>query len=161
MTILPIIDIIQDMQAPDFFLPDQNNVSHSLKDYFGKWLVLYFYPKDDTPGCTKEACNFRDGRDEFIKRGVSIVGISKDTVASHKKFVDKYHLDFTLLSDPEHNVIEAYGAWGKKKIMGREYMGIMRNTVLINPKGEIVKEYKNVNPISHSQEILKDLDELV
>jgi|SRR6185369_6563839 len=148
-------------KAPSFDLLDQHGVSHSLKEYFGKWLVLYFYPKDDTPGCTKEACHFQDGSEEFAKRGVAIVGVSKDTVASHKKFADKYHLDFTLLSDPEHAVIEAYGAWGIKKFMGREYLGIRRNTVLINPKGEISKEYQGVNPQTHSQEILKDLDALL
>ena len=161
MIISLIIDIIQSMQAPTFQLLDQHGVSHSLKEYSGKWLVLYFYPKDDTPGCTKEACNFRDGREEFVKRGVAIVGVSKDSVAAHKKFADKYHLDFTLLSDPTHTMIEAYGAWGKKKFMGREFTGIMRNTLIISPKGEIVKEYKNVNPITHSQEILKDLDILL
>src|SRR6185369_7931562 len=108
MIISLIIDIIQSMQAPTFQLLDQHGVSHSLKEYSGKWLVLYFYPKDDTPGCTKEACNFRDGREEFVKRGVAIVGVSKDSVAAHKKFADKYHLDFTLLSDPTHTMIEAY-----------------------------------------------------
>ena len=145
------------MQAPDFKLPDQEGQNHSLSDYQGKWLVLYFYPKDFTPGCTKEACTFRDSNRGFGKRGVKIVGISKDTVASHKKFAEKYKLKFPLLSDTEHEVIEAYGAWGKKKFMGREFYGIIRSTVLINPKGEIVKEYKNVNPLVHSSEILKDL----
>ena len=149
------------MQAPDFKLPDQEEQNHSLSDYQGKWLVLYFYPKDFTPGCTKEACSFRDSSQEFSQRGVNIVGISKDTVSSHKKFVEKYHLNFPLLADPEHKTIEEYGAWGKKKFMGREYAGTIRNTVLINPKGEIVKEYKNVNPMVHSSEILEDLDKLL
>lgn len=149
------------MKAPEFSLPDQDNKLHSLSDYLGEWLIVYFYPKDDTPGCTKEACNFRDSRHEFTKRGVEIVGISKDSVASHKKFVEKYTLDFPLLSDPEHKIIEAYGAWGKKKFMGREFAGIIRNTVLINPKGEIEKEYKNVNPLSHAEELIADLDALL
>lgn len=149
------------MKAPNFSLPDQNDQIHTLKEYEGKWLVLYFYPKDDTAGCTKEACNFRDGREEFVKRGVAIVGVSKDTVESHKKFVEKYHLNFTLLADPEHKMIEAYDSWGVKKFMGKEFTGTIRNTVLINPQGEIVKEYKNVNPITHAGEILKDLDALV
>ncbi|KKU03841.1 MAG: Peroxiredoxin bcp [Candidatus Woesebacteria bacterium GW2011_GWC2_47_16] len=149
------------MQAPDFKLPDQEGKNHSLSDYRGKWLVLYFYPKDFTPGCTKEACAFRDARQEFDKRGVKIVGISKDTVALHKKFAEKYRLNFPLLADHEHQVIEAYGAWGKKKFMGREFFGILRSTFLINPKGEIVKEYKNVNPITHSSEILRDLEKFV
>src|SRR5262245_8789442 len=101
------------MQAPDFTLPDQNGTMRSLKDYAGKWLVLYFYPEDDTSGCTTEACNFRDARDVIANlSGAKVVGISKDTVESHKKFVDKYHLDFTLLSDTEHKVIEAYDSWG-------------------------------------------------
>ncbi len=149
------------MKAPSFRLPDQNNTIHSLEDYEGRWLIVYFYPKDDTPGCTKEACSLQDNKTEFTKRGVSIIGISKDSVASHKKFAEKYHLDFPLLSDPEHQIIEAYGAWGNKKFMGREFTGIIRNTVLINPKGEIQKEYKQVNPLTHADELLKDLDALV
>lgn len=153
--------IIHCMKASDFSLPDQNDKTHTLSDYKGKWLVVYFYPKDDTPGCTKEACNFRDRGEEFAKKGVTIIGISKDSVASHKKFADKYHLNFPILSDPEHVVIEKYGVWGKKKFMGREYDGIFRNTYLINPKGEIVKEYKGVNPLTHAQKILQDLDQLV
>lgn len=148
------------MKAPDFSLLDQDGKVHSLSDYRGKWLILYFYPKDFTPGCTNEACNFRDASAEFTNRGVNIVGISKDSVASHKKFAEKYHLKFSLLSDPEHSVIESYGAWGPKKFMGREFFGTIRNTVLINPKGKIVKEYKKVNPIVHSSEILEDLKHL-
>jgi thioredoxin-dependent peroxiredoxin len=149
------------MKATKFSLPDQNNTIHSLDDYKGRWLIVYFYPKDDTPGCTKEACNFRDSRQEFVKRNVAIVGISKDSVASHKKFVEKYHLDFPLLSDTTHKVIEAYNSWGVKKMFGREFTGIIRNTFLINPKGEIEKEYKNVNPLTHADELLKDLDKLL
>lgn len=149
------------MKAPTFSLPDQNNKIHTLDDYKGQWLIVYFYPKDDTPGCTKEACSLQDNKTEFTKRGVSIVGISKDSVASHKKFADKYYLDFPLLSDPEHQIIDSYGAWGKKKFMGKEFTGTIRNTVLINPQGEIQKEYKNVNPLSHADELLKDLDVLV
>jgi len=149
------------MKAPQFNLPDQNDKMHSLNDYAGKWLIVYFYPKDDTPGCTKEACNFRDNISKFQKRDVVIIGISKDTIKSHKKFADKYKLNFTLLSDPDHSVIESYGAWGRKKFMGREFDGIFRNTVLINPKGEIVKEYKGVNPLTHADELLSDLDKLL
>src|SRR3990167_1888501 len=119
------------MQAPDFKLPDQEGQNHSLSDYQGKWLVLYFYPKDFTPGCTKEACAFRDISQEFDKKRVKIIGISKDTVALHKKFAEKYRLNFPLLADPKHQVIEAYGAWGKKKFMGREFFGTLRNTFLI------------------------------
>ena len=149
------------MKAKDFNLPDQNGDLHKLSDYNGKWFLIYFYPKDDTPGCTKEACTFRDAISKFQKRGVTIVGISKDSVSSHKKFADKYKLNFIILSDPQHLTIEEYGAWGVKKFMGKEYMGIQRNSFLIDPKGEIVKEYKSVNPLTHSQEILQDLDKLL
>lgn len=149
------------MKAPDFKLPDQDGREHSLSDYKGKFLVVYFYPKDDTPGCTKEACSFRDNSQEFEKLGVKLVGISKDTVKSHKKFEGKYKLNFPFLSDPEHKVIESYGAWGKKKFMGREYEGIRRNTYIVDPEGEIVKKYENVNPLTHSGQILKDLQELL
>lgn len=148
------------MKAPTFTLPDQYGKFHSLNEYKGKWLVLYFYPKDDTVGCTKEACSFRDKREVFVKRGVAVVGISKDSVASHQKFADKNNLNFTLLSDPEHKVIASYGAWVMKKFLGKEYEGISRDTFLINPGGDIVKEYKNVNPLTHTREILKDLDQL-
>src|SRR5258706_7110268 len=106
------------MVAKDFTLADQNGVMHSLHDYKGKWVVLYFYPKDDTPGCTKEACNFRDATGELQKRGVVILGVSKDSVASHKKFSEKYHLNIPILSDESKEVIIAYEAWGKKKFMG-------------------------------------------
>ena len=141
-------------------MPDQNGDIHKLADYKSKWLLIYFYPKDDTPGCTKEACNFRDGLNEFTKREVTVVGISKDSVASHKKFADKYKLNFALLSDPEHLVIESYGAWGTKKFMGKEFTGTQRNSYLINPEGEITKEYKSVNPLTHFTQILTDLDKL-
>ena len=148
------------MQAPDFSLPDQNGITHTLKQYKGKWVVVYFYPKDATPGCTKEACNFRDGREFLEGAGAVVLGISKDSVASHKKFADAHKLNFTLLSDTSTETIQAFGAWGKKKFMGREYEGINRNTYLINPKGEIVKEYKGVNPLTHVGELLKDLQDL-
>jgi thioredoxin-dependent peroxiredoxin len=148
------------MQAKDFKLPDQNGKIHELSDYKGKWLLVYFYPKDDTPGCTKEACNFRDGLNEFRKRGVEIVGISKDSVESHKKFSDKYKLNFTLLSDPDHKIIDNFGAWGIKKFMGKEYMGVHRNSYLIDPKGNITKEYLSVNPLTHFNEIISDFDTL-
>lgn len=148
-------------QASDFALPDQNGDVHKLSDYAGKWLVLYFYPKDDTPGCTTEACTFRDARELIAELGnAEVVGVSKDTVRSHKKFVDKYGLNFTLLSDPEHKTIEAYDSWKPKKFMGREYIGTERNTFIISPDGEIVKEYIGVDPKTHAAQLIADLQSL-
>lgn len=147
-------------QAPNFSLPDQDGVVRSLADFAGSWLIFYFYPKDDTPGCTKEACNFRDNTIEFQKRGAVIVGVSKDSVASHKKFAEKYRLSFPLLSDEKLEVIKAYNAWGEKKFMGRTFAGVLRNTYLINRNGEIVKIYEKVNPLVHADEILRDIDTL-
>lgn len=145
------------MKAKDFKLPDQDGKMHSLSQYLGQWVVLYFYPRDDTPGCTKEACNFRDSIHELEKLGVVILGVSKDSVVSHKKFSEKYHLNFPLLSDENKEVLKLYKVWGKKKFMGREYEGIFRMTYLIDPKGEIKKVYEKVNPTIHAGEILKDL----
>ncbi len=147
-------------QAPAFSLPDQDGVVRSLADFAGSWLIFYFYPKDDTPGCTKEACNFRDNTTEFQKRGAVIVGVSKDSVASHKKFAEKYRLSFPLLSDEKLEVIKAYDTWGEKKFMGRTFAGVLRNTYLINRNGEIVKIYEKVNPLVHADEILRDIDTL-
>ncbi len=146
-------------KTPDFTLPDQNGNVQTLAQYKGKWIVLYFYPKDDTPGCTKEACSFRDGIHEFEKRNVVILGVSKDSVASHKKFADKFKLNFSLLSDESLATIKAYGAWGEKTFMGKTYQGVKRNTYLINPDGIIAKTYENVNPLVHSSQILTFLDE--
>ena len=141
------------MKAFDFSLPDQHGDVHTLKDYAGKWLVLYFYPQDDTPGCTAEACSFRDERDVIAELGhAEVVGVSKDSVDSHRAFADKYHLTFTILSDPKHKTIEAYGAWG--------LMGTKRNTFIINPEGDIVKEYRGVNPKKHAAQIIADLKQL-
>ena len=148
-------------QAPDFTLPDQDGVMHSLTDYRGKWVLMYFYPKDDTPGCTKEACALRDDFPAFDKLGAQIFGVSADTVASHKKFATKYKLPFTLLADPEKGMLKAYGVWGMKKFMGREYEGIMRSSYLINPEGKIAKVYEKVNPLTHADEVKKDLEALV
>lgn len=141
----------------DFNLPDQDGKYHKLSNYKGKWVVLYFYPKDDTPGCTKEACNFRDSFHELQKLDVQILGVSKDSVASHKKFAEKYNLNFPILSDESHEVIKKYKAWGVKKFMGREFEGIFRKTYLIDPKGIIKKVYEKINPLTHASEILKDL----
>ncbi len=148
-------------KAPDFRLQDQNGNWHTLDDYRGRWLVLYFYPRDDTPGCTKEACSFRDEREDIEALGnVDVVGVSKDSVSSHKKFSDKYHLNFTLLSDPEHETIAAYNSWKKRQFMGREFLGTERNSFIISPDGNIAKEYRGVNPKEHSAEIIRDLKDL-
>ena len=137
------------MKTKDFSLHDQNDSVHTLKQYRGKWVVLYFYPKDDTPGCTIEACKFRDSLTELQKLGVVILGVSKDSVASHKKFSQKYHLNFPVLSDESKETIRAYDAWG--------VLGTLRKTYLIGPEGEIKKVYNNVNPTVHAGEILRDL----
>jgi peroxiredoxin Q/BCP len=148
-------------KAPDFHLRDQDGAEHALGDYAGKWVVLYFYPKDDTPGCTTEACSFRDARELIAELGkAEVIGISKDTVKSHKKFVEKHDLNFTLLSDPTHETIEAYGSWGQKKFMGRDYMGTERNTFIISPDGLIAKKYEGVDPNTHVAVILEDLKQL-
>jgi len=144
-------------KAPDFSAPDQNGKIRKLSDYLGRFVVLYFYPKDDTPGCTKEACSFRDNYRQLQKLGVAIIGVSKDSVESHKKFANKYNLNFPLLSDPEKNIIKSYGAWGIKKFLGKEFEGTKRMTHLIDPAGKIKKIYENVKPLSHIEEIIGDL----
>jgi peroxiredoxin Q/BCP len=148
------------MKAVDFTLPDQEGKKHKLSDYKGKWVVLYFYPQDDTPGCTKEACNFRDSINKFDKFKVQILGVSKDSVASHKKFAEKYSLNFPILSDESKKTIKAYKSWGVKKFMGREFEGTIRNTYLINPNGEIEKFYEKVNPLTHAAQIISYLKSL-
>lgn len=148
------------MKAPNFTLLDQHGKAHTLDDYRGKWLIIYFYPKDDTPGCTTEACNFRDGRELLQAMGAEVIGISKDTVKSHAKFADKHKLDFTLLADPDHTTIEAYGSWQPKKFMGREFLGITRDTYLIDPNGELHKKYEGVDPKTHIGDLIADLKAL-
>ena len=143
--------------APLFTLPDQDGVEHTLKDYRGQWVLIYFYPKDNTPGCTVEACALRDEFPTFGKLKAKIFGVSADTVASHKKFATKYKLPFTLLADPEKGMLKEYGVWGKKKFMGREYDGITRSSYLINPEGKIEKVYEKVNPLTHADQVLADL----
>ncbi len=146
--------------AKNFTLPDQDGKLHTLKDYVGKWVVLYFYPKDDTPGCTVEACQFRDNFPKFKRSKAVILGVSADAVKKHAKFVGKYELPFTLLADEEKKVVELYGVWAKKKFMGREYMGILRTSFLIAPDGKIAKVYENVKPAEHALEVLRDIGEL-
>ncbi len=142
--------------APDFTLPDQDGKPHTLTDYRGRWVLLYFYPKDDTPGCTTEACTIRDRYTSFGSQQVAVLGVSTDTPASHKKFVGKYGLPFPLLADQEKKVVRAYGVWGKKKLMGREYEGTKRMSFLIDPKGKVAKIYEDVKPASHADEVLFD-----
>lgn len=144
-------------KAPKFTLLDQKGEEHTLNQYLGKWVILYFYPKDDTPGCTLEACSFRNNFETFEKEGIVVLGVSTDPVKKHAKFVEKYSLPFTLLADEEKHVVETYGVWGPKKFMGREYMGTNRITFLIDPKGVIVKVYEKVKPDAHAEEILKDI----
>ncbi len=126
-------------KAPDLTLLDQNGKKHKLSNYKGKWVLLYFYPKDDTPGCTKEACAIRDSFPDFKKLKITVLGVSVNSVKSHKKFADKYKLPFTLLADESKAVVNKYGVWAKKKFMGREYMGTLRTSFLINPSGKIAK----------------------
>lgn len=145
------------MKASNFSLINQDGEETTLKDFAGKWLVLYFYPKDDTPGCTVQACSLRDANDEIIALGANVVGVSKDDQDSHRKFKAKHKLNFTLLSDPEGEVIAAYGAWGKK-MFGKE--GILRKTFIINPEGEIVKTYGRVTPLGHGEQVVADLKKL-
>jgi len=147
-------------KAPAFTLPDQDGKEHSLSDYAGKWVLLYFYPKDDTPGCTKEACAIRDDFTNFEKIKAVVLGASCDSVKSHKKFQEKYDIPFTLLSDEQKTLVNSYGVWAEKKFMGRKYMGILRSSFLINPEGKIAKIYESVKPADHATEVLTDLREL-
>ena len=143
--------------APDFNLKDSHGNPHRLADYAGRWVVLYFYPKDDTPGCTTEACSLRDARDDISALGADIIGVSKDEPNVHEKFKEKYTLNFTLLSDPDAVAINAYGAWGKK-MFGKE--GILRKTFIINPEGKVVKVYGRVTPLGHGEQIVAELKQL-
>jgi len=143
--------------APDFELLDDTNVPRKLSDFRGRNVVLYFYPADDTPGCTKEACNFRDDYSAYEKANVQILGVSPDTIRSHIKFKQKYQLPFPLLADEGHRVCDLYGVWGPKKFMGKEYEGVLRTTYLIDEQGTIVKVFENVRPAEHSTEVLSEL----
>ncbi len=143
-------------KAPDFTLPDGEGKEHSLSDYAGQWVLLYFYPKDDTPGCTIEACTIRDHYASFQKMKMKVLGVSVDGAKSHEKFAKKYDLPFTLLSDEKKEVVKLYGVWQKKKMMGKEYMGTVRTSFLIDPKGKIAKMYEAVKPELHAGEVLED-----
>jgi peroxiredoxin Q/BCP len=146
--------------APKFTLKNQDGENISLSDFKGKAVVLYFYPKDNTPGCTTESCNFRDEFPKFGKMNAEIIGISADSVKSHKKFVDKFNLPFNLLSDESREVIDKYDVWHEKSLFGRKYMGIVRTTFIINPSGKISKIFEKVNVDGHNNEVMEALKEL-
>jgi thioredoxin-dependent peroxiredoxin len=149
--------VSENQPAPDFVLKDENGTERSLAEFRGKPVILYFYPKDDTPGCTTEACNFRDDYSAYEEAGVVILGVSPDSPKSHTKFKTKYDLPFTLLADQDHEVAEKYGVWGPKKFMGREYEGVMRTTFLIDGDGNVKRVFENVKPADHSAEVLQAL----
>ena len=144
-------------KAPDFTLPDQNGNMHSLSEYRGKKVILYFYPKDNTAGCTKQACGFAERYPQFTEKGAVVLGVSKDSVASHKKFEEKYGLPFTILSDPELAAIQAYDVWQEKKNYGKTYMGVVRTTYLIDEKGKIVKAFDKVKAADNPEQMLGEL----
>ena len=144
-------------KAPDFTLPDQNGNMHSLSEYRGKKVILYFYPKDNTAGCTKQACGFAERYPQFTEKGAVVLGVSKDSVASHKKFEEKYGLPFTLLADPELAAIQAYDVWQEKKNYGKTYMGVVRTTYLIDEKGKIVKAFDKVKAAENPEQMLGEL----
>ena len=143
--------------APAFTLPDHTGTQRSLADWAGQWVLLYFYPKDDTPGCTTEACTLRDHWPKFTDSQAVVVGISADSVKSHAKFVAKYGLPFTLLADEDKAVCQAYGVWGEKKFMGRTFLGIKRNSYLMDPAGKVAKIYEQVKPAEHAAQVLADI----
>jgi len=143
--------------APDFELLDDTGTLRRLSDFRGKSVVLYFYPEDDTPGCTKEACAFRDDYSAYERAGVVILGVSPDSPESHAKFKAKYKLPFPLLADPGHKICDAYGVWGAKQFMGKEYEGVLRTTFLIDPQGNILRVFEKVRPSEHSAELLQAL----
>ena len=147
-------------KAPAFSLKDTNGKTVKLSDFKGKKVVLYFYPRDMTPGCTKEACGFRDDYAVLRKRGVEVVGVSADNQASHQKFTEAYSLPFTLLSDPDHSVMDAYGAWGEKNMYGKKITGVLRSTVVIDEAGKIAHIFRKVKTDTHSQDVIKVLEKI-
>jgi peroxiredoxin Q/BCP len=147
-------------QAPLFTLPDHQDNPINLEDLQGRWVILYFYPKDDTPGCTTEACDFTDGLHQFETLNATVLGCSPDDANSHQKFIDKHHLKLTLLSDEDHHVMEQYGAWGEKNMYGRISQGVIRSTVLIDPEGKVAYHWKKVKAKGHAEQVRKKLQEL-
>ena len=148
-------------KAPDFSLPDQDGVMHSLSQYRGKKVILYFYPRDNTPGCTKQACGFRDLYPQFTEKGAVVLGVSKDSVASHKKFQEKYQLSFPILSDTELQVIQAYDVWKEKKLYGKVSMGVVRTTYLIDENGIISKAFGKVKAAQNPEQVLEELNDII
>lgn len=146
-------------EAPDVVLPDEQGTVHRLADQRGRWTVLYFYPEDDTPGCTVEACQFRDLDEAIRDAGADVWGVSPDSAASHRRFREKFDLPFTLLSDPDHSLAEAYGAWQLKSLYGRQYWGIQRSTFLIDPDGRVARAWPKVKADGHAAEVLTALAE--
>ena len=149
--------VTEGTQIENFTLEDNDGKPVSLKDFAGKKVVVYFYPKDDTPGCTKEACSFRDNYDAILEKGAVVLGISADSVKSHSGFKKKYDLPFHLLSDPQKSVIQLFGAWGEKSMYGKTYEGILRSTFILDETGKVIKVYPTVKPAEHAEEILKEL----
>lgn len=154
---MPSKEIKEGDAAPDFSLPASNGEEVSLDGLKGKWVVLYFYPKDDTPGCTKEACAFRDNKSALTKKGAVVLGVSKDDVKSHEKFINKYNLNFLLLADTDGTILSKYGAFKKKSMFGKTFLGIQRSTFLIDPQGKIAKIWRGVKVDGHEEEVLKCL----
>jgi peroxiredoxin Q/BCP len=148
-------------EAPAFRLPDQEETEVSLSDYRGQWVVLYFYPRDDTPGCTTEACEFTEGIQDFRGLNAVVLGCSPDSPARHQKFIDKYGLELRLLSDPDHVAMEAYGAWGEKKMYGKTSIGVIRSTVIIDPDGRVAHHFKKVKAKGHAGKVKDVLEGLV
>src|SRR3990167_7705961 len=149
------------LPAPEFTLKDQNGYEHGLKQYQGEFIVLYFYPKDDTPGCTTEACSFRDELNNLKEHHVQVLGVSADTIESHKKFADKFKLNFPLLADMDKKVVNAYGVWVEKSMYGKKYIVIQRDSFLIDKNGIIIKHYEKVKPEKHTADVLADIQNLL
>ncbi len=151
------VELTAGQPAPEFSLPDQTGKVHTLSAYRGRWVLVYFYPKDDTPGCTTEACGLRDRFAKFSKIKTVVLGVSADSVKSHQKFAEKFTLPFPLLADEQKQMVQAYGVWGEKSFMGKKYLGITRISFLIDPQGKIAKVYPKVTPADHPDEVLQDL----
>ncbi|HEY6636185.1 MAG TPA: thioredoxin-dependent thiol peroxidase [Solirubrobacterales bacterium] len=152
--------VAEGQEAPDFTLPDQHGNEVTLSQLRGRPVVLYFYPKADTPGCTAQACGVRDHRNDYENTGARVVGVSPDTVTAQRKFADKYGLDFTLLADEDHEVADLYGVWGEKKMYGKTYMGVNRATFLIDPDGQVARVFPKVSPKTHDEVVLEALGQL-